>query len=135
MNNKWLQAKYTFFVSAIVGFFIIAISIGLYYAIRAELFYRLPDVAEQSLIAAVILSAVKGYLLFWLPIILIVVVLISVIFSRRIALPQRRLLKNLQALSQGDFATAAEHRPGEELKNLVKLINETRENLAKLVNE
>lgn len=122
-------------VIAIVLITAFVVGFGVYYTIKTEIKYTLPDVAEQTISTGVIFANVDDFLIVWIPILLLFVVLISLILLRKIAGPEMRLSQHLQALANGDFTFEAEIKKGEELANLVKLANKAKENLSGMINE
>lgn len=131
-ENKF-QIKYIAMVIIVVGLVSVVIGGGIYYSIISEVIYRMPDVSDQGLTKSVIFSSVNSFLLVWIPVLFVIVVAISVFLLGRIASPLSRLGKEMQALGKGDFTIETESRKGEELTELVKLVNEAKKNLSKMI--
>lgn len=131
--ERKFQIKYIAMVIVVVGLVSIVIGGGIYYSVISEINYKLSDVSEQGITKSVIISSVNNFLFVWIPVLFIIVVVISVLLLGRIASPLSRLGKEMQALGKGDFTVDTEKRKGEELAELIKLVNEAKRNLSKMI--
>ena len=133
--GNWFQIKYMLMVLFIVAFVSAVIGGGIYYTIKAGLSYNLPDVGEHTLTSAMLFSEVNGFLTVLLPVMLIFVALVSLVILHKIAGPEYKLGKSLSAFAQGDFTFTTELVKGDELVNLIKILNHAKKNLSNMVNE
>lgn len=131
--DKKFQIKYILILIFVVGLVSIIIGGGIYYTIKTEVSYRLPDVSEQGLTTSIIFSGVNNFLIVLVPVLFIIVVIISILLLGRITSPVRRVIRELQALGKGDFTVEVEERSGEELANLIKVLSEAKESLSEMV--
>ncbi|MFH1825402.1 MAG: HAMP domain-containing protein [Candidatus Firestonebacteria bacterium] len=132
-SERKFQIKYVLIVIFVVGLVSIIIGGGIYYTIKTEVSYRLPDVSEQGLTTSIIFSGVNNFLIVLVPVLFIIVVIVSILLLSRIASPVSRVIKELQALGKGDFTVEVEKRSGEELADLIKVVNESKENLSRMI--
>ena len=132
--DRKFQLKYILMIILVVGLVSVIIGGGIYYSIRSEVQQRLPDVSEQSITTKVIFSSIDSFLPMLVSMLFIVVVLISILLLNRLASPIFRVMKDIQSLGRGDFTFDSDIRSGEDLSDLVKVLNDTKESLSKSIN-
>lgn len=129
------QIKYMLMVLIIVIISSAVIGGGVYLIIKNEVKSKLPDVAEQALTSALIFSEVDSFLVVFIPLLLVLVALVSLVLLHKIAGPEYRLEQHLDAMARGDFTFSSEVRKGEEFAALIKKLKYTKESLSEMILE
>lgn len=121
--KKRLQFKYLLFVFSAMLLPTLVCGTALYYLIwqtvAAEV--AVPEAIAESLIPA--LEKVNMILLITLPIIFVVMLLLAIIISHRIAGPIYRLEKELAEISKGDYSRRIKLRSRDELQEIAEGVN------------
>lgn len=132
---KTLALKYTLMLLTIVALTAGVVGGGIYWSLFAALTSRLPDVGERSLTASLLLGDINQILFVVGPVLLAGVALISVVILRKFAEPEYRIAQALQALAEGNFASARDVREGGELAELTRLLQQAADKLMGMVRE
>ena len=121
--KKRLQFKYLLFVFSAMLLPTLVCGTALYYLIwqtvAAEV--AVPEAIAESLIPA--LEKVNMILLITLPIIFVVMLLLAIIISHRIAGPIYRIEKELAEISKGDYSRRIKLRSRDELQEIAEGVN------------
>lgn len=129
--KKKLQFKYLLFVLLAMIVPTLICGAVLYYliwqTIAAEI--AIPEALSENLIPA--LDKVNMMLLILLPLVFIVMLLLSIFISHRIAGPIYRLERELKEISKGDYSCRIKFRSNDELQEIADGINELLECLSK----
>lgn len=121
--KKKLQLRYVLLVFfAMIVTALISVG-GAYYliwqTIAAEL--AVPEIIAETLLPA--LTKVNIMLLIFLPSAFIVMILLSILVSHRIAGPIYRVEKDLDEIVKGDYSRRIKFRAGDDLQELAEKIN------------
>lgn len=121
--NKKLQLHYVLFVFlAMIVTTLISVG-GAYYliwqTIAAEL--AIPEIIAETLLPA--LNKVNIMLLVSLPLVFLVIILLAVAVSHRIAGPIYRVERDLEEIVKGDYSRRIKFRVGDDLQELAEGIN------------
>ena len=107
--------------------------LGVYFTMVKVINDKLPSVEGQMLVSDVVLSEVNRYLLLALPVVVLVVVIISIFISHKIAGPEYRLSRVLDGVAKGDFTGSTKLRDKDELQTLAKKMSIANHNLSSMI--
>lgn len=128
--KKRLQFKYLLFVLLAMIVPTLVCGGALYYliwqTIAAEI--ALPEVIAENLVPA--LYKVNIILFISLPLIFLVMLLLSIVISHKIAGPVYRLERELKEISEGDYSRRIKFRSNDELQEIADGINKILEHIS-----
>ena len=81
---------------------------GMYYVVKTEIAYRIPDAAEQQMFSAMIFSELNKFLFFLIPVLVVLIAAVWFVIVRRMTGAESRLAQSLELLNEGNFADSIE---------------------------
>ena len=133
--GKKFQTKYVGVMLILVLLTGLVSGAGVYLTIKSVINQKLPSVSQQLLVGDVVFGEVNRIITFALPIVAILVVIISVYVSHKIAGPEYRLSKVLDNVSRGDFTGSTKLRKRDELQSLAGKMGEANRNLSSMISQ
>jgi len=131
--HQKFQMKFILLVVLIVTVASVVIGGGIYFSIKSEVQYRLPEVTDQGIASEIIFSGVNNLLMWLIPVLFILLVSLSVFLLSRITSPVYRSIEKLSAIAKGDLTSDVSSIKGEDLSDLVKAVNEVKKGLSGLI--
>ena len=127
--KKLLQTKYILFVLLAMIIPTLVCGGALYYLIWQTVAEEIaiPEAISSSLIPA--LNRVNTILIIAIPLVFLIMFLLSIFISHKIAGPLYRLEKELKEIAKGDFSRKIKLRPNDELQEIAEGINELLDHL------
>jgi len=127
--KKKLQTKYIVFVLLAMILPTLVCGGALYYLIWQTVAdeIAIPEAISTSLIPA--LNRVNTILVIAIPLVFLIMLILSILISHKIAGPLFRLEKELKEIAKGDYSRKIKLRPNDELKEIADGINEILDHL------
>jgi len=107
--------------------------IGVYLMLIDVFKKNLPEFTVEKMFAGGLFSQANEFLLLCIPVLVLVVIIISILATHRIAGPEYRLKKVLDSIGKGDFAVNVKLRKGDELQALAVKIEEVNRNISFMI--
>jgi methyl-accepting chemotaxis protein len=131
--SRKFQTKYMFillgtFLSAALVF-----GMSIYVTILEILKKRMPSIDEQKFLSDLFFGEVNNYLLVVGLLFILLVILVSVVISHKIAGPEYRLSRVMESVAKGDFTSPTKLRRRDELQELANKVGDANKNLSGMI--
>ena len=127
------QLKYIGIMLATVLLTSLAVGVGVYLTLMDAFYKSVPNVSGRALFVEGAFSEANQFLLILIPVLVMIVVIISILVTHKIAGPEYRLKNILDAIGKGDFAVNVKLRKGDELQSLAVKIEEVNRNISYMI--